>query len=313
MGMIGGGSGNPFNGVKERTVENPEGDLVGAITGNPIDTSPTLIERWAGDVKDAVTEGASTGWDIISGNRDARRNRAEAEKNRKWQEYMSNTEVQRRAKDLEAAGINPVMAGSMMAGTPSGSTAHSSNSAGALSGFINNATSIFSNIIGLKKAMAEIPQMEANTRKTLADANYVEASTPGNLRNLDFTGAFTQANTGKVLQDTMTGKATEDNVKQRTATEAIRTHQERLRLPQFHAEADWYRKHGSGGVTAEKIKGPVQAMGLSSSIVGSMVDKALSTRSALNTAVDALASRAADRVLDFVRTPKKGSVRPRKR
>ena len=35
---------------------------------------------------------------------------AEAQKNRDWQTEMSNTEVQRRMKDLEKAGINPLLA-----------------------------------------------------------------------------------------------------------------------------------------------------------------------------------------------------------
>lgn len=49
----------------------------------------------------------------------------ESLKNRNWQEYMSNTSYQRAVKDLQAAGLNPVLATSGLNGatTPSGGAA----------------------------------------------------------------------------------------------------------------------------------------------------------------------------------------------
>lgn len=241
--------------------------------GNVLDA----VDNASQPAQDAAGKGFATSWDILSGERDNRRAKAAADL--AWQRTMDadNTKVQRYADDLEAAGINPIQAASYSGGSPTAQASAPSHTAGSLSGAINSAMGVLGGVTNLKKALAEIPMMQATARKTNADAAYVEASTPTNLRNLDWQGKLHEAHIGQANTGSDVNRATVEQKKVQTRIEEIREKQERYRLPKFAAEASHYNRWGSAAVAADLYKNPWQT--------GQLV---------VNSAVDAIAAKAAE-------------------
>jgi len=106
-------------------------------------------------------------------------NRQIASENTAFQERMSNTAYQRQVKDMEAAGLNPMLAYMKGGGasTPSGSTATVSSPAAA-------GVNAYSASASSRKTQAEVPNVEAQTEheiakavKTRAERYLVEAQT----------------------------------------------------------------------------------------------------------------------------------------
>jgi len=101
-------------------------------------------------------------------------NSAEAGKNRDFQERMSNTAWQRGVKDMQAAGLNPMLAFSKgPASSPGGATAAPMQNTGAAAVNSAEAGSRINPQVDLLKASAEKTRAEADVAKSQALINAV--------------------------------------------------------------------------------------------------------------------------------------------
>lgn len=132
-------------------------------------------------------------------------NSAEAQKDRDWQEYMSNTAYQRAVDDMKKAGLNPATIGGNAADVPSGAvasaspaTASSSGSSGGVLGLAAGIAKTALSVALFKKfshsalaagsaagAVSKVGQELSETRKVFNRYGVLKGSTEINRRTRD--------------------------------------------------------------------------------------------------------------------------------
>lgn len=109
-----------------------------------------------------ISAGIAGGASLIGGRKSNTANAKEAQKNRDFQEDMSNTSYQRAVKDMRAAGINPMLAAKTGgASTPGGSQAQQSD----------EISPAVSSALQARQVSAGVEKMDADTSVSHEQAN----------------------------------------------------------------------------------------------------------------------------------------------
>lgn len=224
----------------------------------------------------------SLGGDLLGAHSSAKKSAKQAQKQMDFQERMSNTSYQRAVNDLQAAGLNPMLAYSQGgASTPSGAA-----------GDVPDQSKIGSNTMANYATAQQVKNVQANTQKAIAETQLTQervqqekmntdwqkgqwmAGNPDRQAELDkLREAANQARAQSDITNTESRiKRIEERILQETSgstiasaasTAALRdkevSYQEiqnilaRLKLPEAEAMAKWFDTVGAGSPAVKAI------------------------------------------------------------
>lgn len=124
---------------------------------------------------DFISPGIAGGLSFLGQSSANRANSREAQKTRDWQERMSGSNYQRMMKDMEAAGLNPIL-GLTSGGSPVGGSPTATSQSATEKGV--------SNALEARRLRADVANLEAMNKKINSDTSLNEALTRLNAQRI---------------------------------------------------------------------------------------------------------------------------------